>query len=134
MAAHPNLDQHSLRYLLGSVICTVINNLVLIVSDTLRIPDLSAVIVTWAIGGSVGYAWHRRVTFAAETSRRGYFQFMAGVALGIPLTYFAILLFHVALAWPMWLAAPAATLTLIPYNYLNARFAIVFRSLLRREG
>ena len=56
---------------------------------------------------------------------------MAGMAIGIPLTWLSILFFRRIVGWPMTLSSPATTVVLFIYNYINARLAIRWRS--RRE-
>lgn len=115
----------SLRYAVNGAICALINNAILIVGDWLGGGHLFLVFLTWLVGGSAGFALHARVSFRAEAGRTGYVQFMAGVALGMPVAYASILLLTVILHLPMTLAAPIATVVMILYNYVNARLAIL---------
>lgn len=115
------------RYLGGAVLCAAINNAILIAGAHLGVPDTVGVIATWLAGGSAGYLYHTRVTYRQPLSRRGYVQFMAGVAIGTPLTWVLILLMRQGLGWPMEWAAPVTTVILVVYNYLNARLAIHWR-------
>lgn len=121
------LRHSSLRYAVNGGISALVNNVILIVGDWLGGNHLFLVFLTWLIGGSVGYALHARVSFRAETGWKGYGQFMAGLAFGVPLAYASILFLTAVCHLPMTLAAPITTVVMILYNYLNARLAIVKR-------
>jgi putative flippase GtrA len=118
---------HTARYLAGGIVCALINNIVLIAGDALGVSLTISVLATWMFGGTAGYLWHARVTFAAGYSLRACARFLAGVAVAIPLTWFVLVVLRQWLGWPMEVAAPAATVILFAYNYLNARLAIVQR-------
>ena len=115
---------HGGRYAGGAVLCALVNNVILIGGARLGAPDLAGVLVAWASGGTIGYLWHCRLTFRAAPSWPGYLRFMSGTLLGIPLTWLLIALLRGPLGWPMEAAAPATTVILVVYNYLNARLAI----------
>jgi hypothetical protein len=71
-------------------------------------------------------------TFRASANWASYTQFMTGIAFGFPLT---VGLLMVLISWrrlPMWIAAPATTILMFLYNYINARAAILWRRL--RQG
>jgi len=116
---------HGARYFAGAALSAVVSNLVLIGGDHAKLPDLISVVLSWFAGGTIGYAWHHKISFGTEPSLGGYLRFMGGSALGIPLAYGAIAFFHTGLRWQMWLAAPSATIVLFGYNYASARIAIL---------
>lgn len=118
---------HFARYAGGAVLCALVNNLVLIGGDMAGLSQLACVLAAWAMGGTIGYLWHHRLTFRAPPSLAGYRNMMAGTLLGLPLTYAIIAVLHGWLGWPMWLAAPVMTVIMVAYNYLNARLAILWR-------
>lgn len=115
------------RYLGGAILCALINNVSLIAGDQLGIADIVSVLISSFVGGTAGYLWHSRVTFRHELAMAAYVQFMAGMAIGIPLTWLSILFFRHVIGWPMTISSPATTLVLFVYNYANARLAIRFR-------
>jgi putative flippase GtrA len=115
------------RYLAGAVLCAEINNVILIGGARLGVPDTVGVILTWLVGSSVGYAWHALVTYGDRLHWRAYGQFMAGGALGTPLSWLLVMTMRKGLGWPMEWTAPAMTVLMLIYNYLNARAAIHWR-------
>jgi len=52
---------------------------------------------------------------------------MAGGALGTPLSWLLVMTMRKGLGWPMEWTAPAMTVLMLIYNYLNARAAIHWR-------
>lgn len=128
LGSHRATDRaHVVRYAGGAVLCALSNNIVLIGGDAAGLPQWASVLLAWATGGTLGYLWHHRVTFRAPPKLAGYFSMMTGGLLALPITYAVIALLHGVLRWPMWLAAPAMTVIMFGYNYLNARLAILWR-------
>ena len=122
------------RYLGSAVVTALVNNVVLIGADRAGFGYAGVLAWSWAITGSLGYFLHVRFTFRAAPALGGYLRFMFGLALGIPLAFAAIWVFKSGLGWPMWAAAPAATVAMVVYNYLAARLAILRRFLGNRHG
>jgi len=114
------------RYIAGAALCALTNNIVLIAADALGYSLLAGVLLTWLTGGTIGYAWHGRITYGQPLNLAAYARFLAGAALGIPLAWGVLWLLARALGWPMWLAAPGTTAVLFCYHWLNARLAITF--------
>jgi putative flippase GtrA len=116
------------RYLVVSVVCAGLNNLVLIAADHLGLGYPGVLASSWLISGSVGYALHTRFSFVRAPTWRTYGRFMLGIALGIPLAFAALWVFRSGLGWPMWASAPSATLAMLIFNYISARIAILRRA------
>ena len=126
------LRGETLRYGVIGGIVALANNSVLIGGDRLGLSYPALVALTWALGGSIAYGLHARITFRVGQSLAGYAHFMAGVALGIPLVWVMLVVLGHWLKWPMVVAAPVLTLVMFAYNYINARAAIVWRWWRRR--
>jgi len=114
------------RYFGGAVLCALINNVILIVGAHFGLADAVGVAIAWAAGGTTGYVYHTRVTFTQPLRLRAYGQFMAGMILGVPLTWLLITVFRRGFGWPMEFASPATTVLLFAYNFANARLAIAW--------
>lgn len=123
--------RHGLRYLAGAGLCAVISNAILIGGDAAGLPLLAGVLLSWLGGGLAGYLWHSGVTYREPFSAAACLRFLTGALGGIPLAWAALWLTSEGLGWPMWLAAPAATVALFCYHYLNALVAIRWRRLVR---
>lgn len=117
-------SRRGLRYLAGSALCALVNNVVLIGVDAVGGPLIAGVMLSWLFGGITGFVWHSRLTYNAALSTPAFLRFMAGALLGIPLAWAVLWLLTHVLGWSMWLASPAATVILFCYHYLNAFLAI----------
>lgn len=117
------------RYLAGGAICALLNNIILIGGDRLGIGYVALILLTFLITGTVAYLFHSRFTFRRDGRWGGYLVFMAGIALGVPVTLALLTLLGPLLGMPMWIAAPLLTLLMLLYNYANARLAITSRLL-----
>lgn len=116
--------RRGVRYLSGSALCAVVNNVVLIGVDAVQGPLIAGVLLSWFLGGMTGFVWHSRLTYNTSLSLGAFLRFMAGALLGIPLAWAVLWLLTQALGWAMWLASPTATVILFCYHYLNAFLAI----------
>lgn len=119
--------QPASRYIAGAGLCALANNVVLIAADALGYPLLAGVLLTWLTGGTIGYIWHARITYGRPLDLTAYGRFLAGAMVGIPLAWAVLWLLAQALGWPMVYAAPATTVVLFCYHWLNARLAITRR-------
>lgn len=115
------------RYSGGGALAVVANNIVLIAGDRVGLPYPALLALTWLIGGSIGYAWHTGITFAAPRSLGGYARFLGGMALGVALSGGLLWGLGKGLGWPMMVVAPVVTLSMFGFNYGAARLAIVRR-------
>ena len=115
------------RYLAGGAICAILNNIILIGGDALGFGYGLLTFLTFLITGTVAYRLHCWFTFRKARRWDGYLQFMAGIALGVPVTLLLLALLCSLLGLPMWIAAPVLTVLMLLYNYANARLAIVTR-------
>jgi putative flippase GtrA len=115
------------RYLLGGGLCALLNNVILIGGDRLGYGYGLLTCLTFLITGTVAYRLHCWFTFRRVGRWDGYLQYMAGIALGVPVTLLLLALLCSLLGLPMWIAAPVLTVLMLAYNYANARLAIVAR-------
>jgi len=115
------------RYLVGGVICAILNNVILIAGESLGLGYLALTGLTFLITGTVGYFLHCWFTFRRDGVWSSYLVFMTGIALGIPVTLLLLVVLRSLLGLPMWIAGPVLTVLMILYNYFNARLAITRR-------
>ncbi len=122
---------HGMRYLGGAGLCAAVSAAVLIGVDHFRGPLLAGVLLSWLAGGMTGYLWHSRITYGETLGLRACARFLGGALLGVPLAWLVLWVLGERLGWPMWLAAPATTVILFCYHYLNALVAIRWTRLRR---
>src|ERR1700683_3155719 len=85
------------RYTIVGATVAALNNVVLIGGDWLGIAYPVLVLVAWALGGTLAYGLHARWTFRQRLGGAAYARFMAGAALGVPLSMAAVWFFFQAL-------------------------------------
>lgn len=115
------------RYLGSGGLCAIANNILLIAGARAGMDTFELTLLSFVMIGTAGYFAHVLFTFRQSLAWRGYGRFMTGVALGIPIAYAVLALFRDVLGLPMLIAAPAATVILLAYNFLSARLAIMRR-------
>lgn len=115
------------RYLTVGALCALIHNLIMIGSDFAGIHYLPATLISFSVVTPLGYYLHCRFTFKKARSLEGFLRFMAGIAVGYPLSLALMALFCSGMGLPVWIAAPLATAALFAFNYVSAHWAIVRR-------
>lgn len=118
---------HGRRYLTVGALCALVHNLIMIGGDFAGLHYLPATILSFAVVTPLGYFLHCRFTFRKARSVEGFLRFMAGIAIGYPLSLALMILFCSGLGLPVLIAAPLATAILFVFNYLSAHWAIARR-------
>jgi putative flippase GtrA len=115
------------RYLTVGALCAATHNVVMIGADFAGLHYVPATLLSCAIVTPLGYFLHCRFTFREAHSLAGFLRFMAGIAVGYPLSLALMALFCSGLHWPVLIAAPLTTILLFVFNYVSAHWAIVRR-------
>lgn len=115
------------RYSTVGAFCALTHNLIMIGGDFAGLHYLPATLLSFAVVTPLGYGLHCRFTFRKPQTVDGFFRFMAGIAIGYPISLGLMVLFCSGLGLPVLVAAPLATLALFVFNYLWAHWAIVRR-------
>lgn len=116
-----------LRYLLVGAACAGLHNVVVIATDRAGFHYAWATVVAFVAVTPVAFWLHSRFTFRAALSWRKLGTFAAGIAAAFPLSLGAMALLCSGLHLTVPLAAPIATVVLLAWNYVSARFAITRR-------
>ena len=136
-SVNPRGEREHGRYLAiflgGSILCAGINNIILIAGDWLRVHYALLLLVCYFTSSSVGYVYHCRITFNQAMSVGGYANFVAGIWLGLPISYGLIALMTDWFGWPMGIAAPVMTLIMFLYHFGVARLTIRMNNRGRKE-
>ena len=115
------------RYVSVGVLCAITHNLIMIGADLAGLHYFPATLLSFAVVTPLGYSLHCRFTFRKAHSLDGFLRFMAGIAVGYPLSLALMVLFCSGLSLPVFVAAPLATVALFVFNYVSAHWAIVRR-------
>lgn len=118
---------HGPRYLTVGATCAVAHNAIMIGADFAGIHYFPATLLSAAVVTPLGYFLHCCFTFRQAPSLAGFLRFMAGIAVGYPLSLALMALFCSGLHWPVLVAAPLTTILLFLFNYASAHWAIVRR-------
>lgn len=114
----------SLRYLAIGAGCALLNNAILIGADFAGLHYAAATAITFVTTVPLAYAAHALWTFEARLSWRGLGRFVAGSLSSLVVAALTIAALCGALALPMILAAPLATVAMVIYNFAMARWAV----------
>ena len=113
------------RYLAAGGSCALLNIIVLMGAEALCLPLAISIALSFVIVCLAGYALHAAVTFDAPRHWRGFLRYTLAMAANLPTSTLLLWLFARVLHWPMELAAPAVTATMLVVNFLSGRWAIV---------
>lgn len=113
-----------IRYLGVSGTCLLLHNALMIGLTASGVHYAAACILSFFMVAAAGFLLHARMTFVAAPTATGFVRYVAALALNLPLSLALIWLFHDVGRAPMVLAAPAATLLLVVWNYLAAQWAL----------
>ena len=113
------------RYLLVAGLCMAAHIAIMIVSDAAAIPLAPALLLSFATIVLLGYALHTRFSFAVARAPGGLVRYTGAMAAAFPIAAAFLWLYSRAFGWPMWIAAPAGSLTMLLVNFLLARWALV---------
>ena len=118
---------HGRRYITVGAVCALTHNVIMISADFAGLHYLAGTLLSFAVVTPLGYFLHCRFTFQRAHSLDGFLRFMAGIAVGYPLSLALMVLFCSGLQLPVIIAAPLATAALFVFNYVSAHWAIVRR-------
>ena len=110
------------------------NSAVMIGADWIGYHYAWATIAAFFLVTPFAFWLHSRFTFGAALSWRNLRVFAVGVAAGFPLSLTVMAVLCSGLHLKVIIAAPVATIVLLAWNYLSARFAITGHSPLRLFG
>jgi putative flippase GtrA len=111
--------------LAGGAICAGLHNAVLIGADFVRIPYAVGMLISLIVVTPIGYLHQSIVTFGKPLSWPRFATFAIGIVSGFPLSLGLMILFCSGLRLPVFVATPLATVSLLIWNYLWARRALL---------
>ena len=115
------------RYTVVGAVCAIVHNIVMIGGDFTGLHYFPATLLSFAIVTPLGYFLHCRFTFRRQQTVDGFLRFMAGIAVGYPISLLLMVLFCSGMGLPVLIAAPLATIALFLFNYASAHWAIMRR-------
>lgn len=123
-----------LRYLVVAAFCLAMHNAIMIAADHAGFTLLQAAATSFCIMVVVGYVLLCAFVFPAERSWRGFWRYTGAMAANFPITTGLTWLFASLAGQPMAVAAPAATVLMVIFNFIVSRWAIAGRGAQRTLG
>jgi putative flippase GtrA len=112
------------RYLIVGGSCAAFNNIVLIAGDAAGFPYVASAVLAFLLVLPASYLAHALWSFTTPASWSAFLHYAAGSCSGLVVTVVVLAVFRTGLMLPMVAAAPLATVCMMIYNYLMARWAV----------
>jgi putative flippase GtrA len=123
-----------LRYLVVAAFCLAMHNAIMISADWAGFTLLEAAATSFCIMVVVGYMLLSGFVFPAQRTWRGFLRYTGAMAANFPLVTGLTWLFAGLAGQPMAIAAPAATVLMVLFNFVASRWAIAGRGAQRTLG
>lgn len=112
------------RYTIIGALCAILNNTILILSDTFGLHYWIGIFLTFVITVPLSYTLHTAWTFNAKLSCRSFGRYVLGTLSSVFIAACAVAFLRGGLGLAMIFSAPLATIIMFFYNYLMARWSI----------
>jgi putative flippase GtrA len=112
------------RYTIVSVICLIIQNIILISSDFTSLHYQTAVILSTIVLIPVGFLLQAYFTFSVERTFSAFFRYSVALSLNLPLTMLIAWILCGILKFPMMIASPVMSVMLYGWNYFATKWAL----------
>lgn len=112
------------RYLVIGAGCALLNNAILILGDRCGLHYASSLMLTFALVLPASYLAHASWTFKAPVRWAAFGRFIGGSVSSLAIATCAVGILSGALALPMTIAAPVATIAMTAHNFLMTRWAV----------
>ena len=120
-----------LRYAGVAAFCLAMHNGIMIFADWSGLTLLEAASTSFCIMVVTGYVLLSAFVFVGARSWRGFWRYTGAMAANFPLSTGLLWLFFDVAGQPMAIAAPAATIVMVIFNFAASRWAIAGRGLRR---
>lgn len=123
----PRLLIRGPRYLAVSLVCVLVNNILLIGLDRLGVYYGLNVLISAAVMIPFSFALQVRVTFACPATLRAFFRYAAILLVNTPAAFLLLALIHDWGRVSMPYAAPAVTMIMFLWNFVGSHWALLAR-------
>jgi putative flippase GtrA len=115
------------RYVAVSVVCVLINNLLLIGLDSAGVYYGLNVLISAALMIPLSFAMQVHITFACEPSWRAFAKYAAVMLVHTPAAWLLLALIHDRGGVPMLYSAPIVTVLMFVWNFVGSHWALLAR-------
>jgi len=112
-------------YAAVSLLCLATHNVIMIATDAIGFSLLASTLSSFVIVVIVGYLAHSILTFGETLRWSGLQRYAIAMSLNIPGAFIMTWIWKVGCGFPMLIAAPLASATMVAINFLLSRWAIV---------
>jgi putative flippase GtrA len=116
-----------LRYLMVAGTCLVMHNIIVITASHAGLNLWQAAATSFCIMVVIGYLLLATFVFEAGYSMRAFTRYLGAMAANFPVSTGLLWFFYTIVRQPMEIAAPAATVAMVAFNFVVSRWAIVGR-------
>jgi putative flippase GtrA len=113
------------RFLIVGFLCAATHNAILITADLWHVHYVLSCGISFVVVVGLGFALHARYTFQQPAAAATFWRYCASMAANYPITLALLFVMCDIAGWPVPIAAPAATVLLVLWNFLASRWAIV---------
>ena len=115
------------RYVAVSLVCVLINNLLLIELDRLGVYYGFNVLISAAVMIPFSFAMQVHITFACEPSWRSFVRYAMILLVNTPAAWLLLALIHDKGGLAMIYAAPIVTMVMFVWNFAGSHWALLIR-------
>lgn len=112
------------RYGTVSLVCFIINNLLLIGLDALGLPLWASLAASAAMIIVIGFILQSNFTFAVPLKWSAFGRYSVMMLPNVPVAYALLWLLNQQLAFPMYFSAPITTAILVIWNAAGSHWAL----------
>ncbi len=113
------------RFVIVGLVCAAAHNAIMIAADWWHVHYAASLVLSYVVVVVLGFALHVRFTFGQQPSLNSFWRYALGMAANYPLTLALLFVMCDVAGWPVWFAAPVATVLMFAWNFAASRWAIV---------
>ena len=113
------------RFAIVGFVCAVTHNAILLAGDLWHMHYALSCAISFVVVVVLGFMLHVRYTFQQPPTAASFWRYCASMAANYPITLALLFIMCDIAGWPVPIAAPAATILLVLWNFLASRWAIV---------
>jgi putative flippase GtrA len=113
------------RYTAVGAVCAGLNNGAIIGAAALGIDYVTSSVASFFVVTPIAYLLHSTVSFRQPRSISGLLRYSGGVVTALPMFLACMFVLSTMLGLPVAIASPVATVLLVLWNYILARWSVL---------
>ena len=119
-----SLWQTSTRFAIVGLVCAAAHNVIVITASLAHFHYAVGCLISYLVVVLLGFMLHLRFTFQETATLAAFWRYAVSMAANYPITLALLFLMCDIAGWPVAMAAPVATVLLVAWNFVAARWAI----------